>query len=49
MRHLVHTRPRLTIAALVGLTSGVASAWVLPDTTVTQNLLIGWDLAFGST
>ncbi|UZA69641.1 DUF1345 domain-containing protein [Pseudomonas viridiflava] len=44
MRHLVHTRPRLTIAALVGLTSGVASAWVLPDTTVTQNLLVGWDL-----
>ncbi|MEE4666818.1 DUF1345 domain-containing protein [Pseudomonas alliivorans] len=44
MRHIVHTHPRLTIAAFVGLFCGTASAWALPDTTLTQNLLIGWDL-----
>ncbi|CAM3188737.1 hypothetical protein BZK31_04695 [Pseudomonas floridensis] len=44
MRHIVHTHPRLTIAALTGLSCGIASIWVLPDTTLTQKLLIGWDL-----
>ncbi|WP_122574234.1 DUF1345 domain-containing protein [Pseudomonas viridiflava] len=44
MRHIVHTHPRLTIAATAGLFCGTASAWLLPDTHLTQNLLIGWDL-----
>ncbi|KEZ66459.1 membrane protein, partial [Pseudomonas amygdali pv. tabaci str. ATCC 11528] len=43
MRHLARTRPRLTLAALVGLTAGIAWAWLIPHATLTQSLLTGWD------
>ena len=43
MRHIARTHPRLTLAALAGLTSGIASAWLFPDATLIQSLLIGWD------
>ncbi|MBC3956824.1 MULTISPECIES: DUF1345 domain-containing protein [Pseudomonas] len=43
MRHIARTHPRLTLAALAGLTSGIASAWLFPDTTLIQSLLIGWN------
>ncbi|RMS42864.1 hypothetical protein ALP71_04799, partial [Pseudomonas coronafaciens pv. garcae] len=43
MRHLARTRPRLTLAALVGLTAGIAWAWLIPQATLTQSLLTGWD------
>jgi len=44
MRHIAHTHPRLTLSALVGLLVGCASVWLIPTASVTQHLLIGWDL-----
>lgn len=44
MRHLGHTHPRLTLAALLGLVGGVASLPLLPHASAIQHCLIGWNL-----
>jgi len=45
MSHLAQTHPRLTIATLLGIAAGVASAFITPDITLTSKCLIGWNVA----
>ncbi|MFJ4143830.1 DUF1345 domain-containing protein [Pseudomonas sp. NPDC089734] len=44
MLHIARTHPRLSLATLLGLAGGTASAFLYPDTTLTSQCLIGWNL-----
>lgn len=44
MSALSQTHPRLTIAALLGLASGVATAFISPHLSLTSKCLIGWNV-----
>lgn len=44
MSALSQTHPRLTIAALLGLASGVAAAFISPQSSLTSKCLIGWNI-----
>jgi len=45
MSRLAKTHPRLTIATLLGIAAGIASAFVAPDISVISKCLIGWNVA----
>ncbi|WP_122313986.1 DUF1345 domain-containing protein [Pseudomonas cichorii] len=44
MLHIARTHPRLSLATLLGLTGGIATAFISPDATFTSKCLIGWNL-----
>ncbi|SQF98149.1 putative transmembrane protein [Paucimonas lemoignei] len=44
MSHIAHTHPRLSIAAALGVTSGIAAALLFPHFSVTSKCLIAWNV-----
>lgn len=44
MSPLTSTHPRLTIAALFGVASGIASVYLAPPMSLTTHCLIGWNV-----
>jgi len=44
MSHIAHTHPRLSIAAGLGLASGIASAIIAPQISITSKCLIAWNV-----